>query len=164
MSSFSSIKIPYTRRSDPSAPAFLQFKNCPILKVGLLANSILVKVLAYIDTGAQICLFDNGYAKLLGIKDYKNVKNKEHIIPLSGIGGKQPENLAYFHDLKLVVFKDQTNLKLKNALEIIETKIGFLERSISFAGILGVYGFLDRFSFTANIPEGYFELKYIFKA
>lgn len=163
MSLSSSIKLPYTKRVDPSASIFLQTKNCPLIKIGLLSNSSLVKVLAYIDTGAQVSLFENSYAKELGIRDYKDVK-KECILPLSGIGGKQPENIAFFHDLKLVIFKDQNNLKLKNAMEIIETKIGFLEKPISFAGILGVYGFLDRFSFTANIPEGYFELKYIFKA
>lgn len=163
MSLSSSIKLPYTKRVDPSTSIFLQTKNCPLIKIGLLSNSNLVKVLAYIDTGAQVCLFDNSYAKELGIKDYKNVK-EEYILPLSGIGGRQPENTAYFHDVKLVIFKDEHNLKLKNALEVIDTKVGFLERQISFAGILGVYGFLDRFSFMANIPEGYFELKYIFKA
>ncbi len=162
MSSSSNIQIPYTRISTLPIHPIFQFKNCPLLKIGLLSDCTLVKVLAYIDTGAQPCLFDNSYAKELGIKDYKDV-NKEHIIPISGVGGKQPENIAYFHDLKLVIFKDQNNLRLKNALEIVETKIGFLEKPISFAGLLGVYGFLDRFIFTANIPDGYFELAYKFK-
>lgn len=81
---------------------------------------------------------------------------------LSGIGGRKPENIAYFHDLKLIIFKDQTHLKLNNALQIIETKIGFLEKPIEFAGILGVYGFLDQFSFKTNIPESYFEIEPLF--
>lgn len=106
-------------------------------------------------------MFDNSYAKQLGIADYKNV-SRENIIPLAGIGGNTPANTAYFHDLKLVIFNDQTHLKLDNALKIIETKIGFLEKPISFAGILGAYGFLDHFSFKFNIPEGYFELEPLF--
>jgi hypothetical protein len=134
-----------------------------LLKVGLLAGaSSMVKCLAYIDTGAQFCLFNSTYAKFLGVKDYKSTKSAEDIVPLSGIGGRKPENIAYFHDLKLVVFKDQNRLKLDNVLRVIETKIGFLESPIEFAGILGVYGFLDHFSFTANIPQGYFELEPIF--
>jgi len=155
-------RFPYTRTVTPFDTSFRKFKNAPLLKVGILSNSkLMVKLLAYIDTGAQFCLFDNGYAKQLGIKDYKDV-SPENVMPLSGIGGKAPENNAYFHDLKLVVFKDQTHLKLKNALQIIKTKIGFLEKPIFFAGILGVYGFLDRFSFKTNIPEGYFEIEPLF--
>ena len=113
----------------------------------------------YIDTGAQWCLFDNGFAKRLGIKDYKDTKD---LVSLLGIGGKEQENKAYFHDLTLVVFKDFKNLKLSNSWRI-ETKIGFLEKPISFAGILGVYGFLDQFSFKVNVPEGYFEIEPIFE-
>ncbi len=153
----------YTKIALPFSQTFLKFKNAPLLKVGIVADaSLMVKPLAYIDTGAQICLFDNGYARQLGIKNYKDTKSSENIIPLSGIGGRKPENKAYFHDLKLVIFKDQTHLNLINALHIIETKIGFLENPIEFAGILGVYGFLDHFSFRTNIPDGYFEIEPLF--
>lgn len=131
----------------------------PLIKIGLLRNSNLTKIEAYIDTGSQWCLFNNDLAKRLGVKDYKDTKEK---IPLSGIGGNQPENIAYFHKLKLVVFKDNRNLSLKNSWQI-ETEIGFLDRSIGFAGILGVYGFLDQFSFKTNIPEGYFEIGPLFE-
>ena len=156
-------QYPYSRISLPFSITFLKFKNAPLLTVGIVAGSgAMVKPLAYIDTGAQICIFDSSYAKQLGIKDYKNTKSPEDKMSLSGIGGRKPENIAYFHDLKLVIFKDQTHLKLNNALQIIETKIGFLETPIEFAGILGVYGFLDQFSFKTNIPEGYFELEPLF--
>jgi len=157
-------KFPYTKISIPFSKTFLKFKNAPLLKVGILAApSLMVKPLAYIDTGAQICLFDNGYARQLGIKDYKDTKSPEDVLQLSGIGGRKPENKAYFHDLKLVIFKDQTHLNLNNALQIIETKIGFLENPIEFAGILGVYGFLDQFSFKTNIPDGHFEIEPLFE-
>ena len=155
-------RFPYTIIVHPTHKSFRKFKNLPLLKVGILANSrLMVKPSAFIDTGAQYCLFDNAYAEPLGIKDYRDT-SPEDIIPLSGIGGTGRQNRAYFHDLKLVVFKDQTHLKLKNALKTIETKIGFLETPIGGAGILGVYGFLDHFAFTANIPEGYFEIVPLF--
>ncbi len=151
--------------STPDSKTFLKFKNCPILNVGLLSGTsqVVVIVEAYIDTGAQLCLFDNSYAKFLGIKDYRNTKGSEDIVPLFGVGGREQANTAYCHDLKLVIFKDQKNLKLKDALKIVETKIGFLEKPIPVAGILGVYGFLDHFSFKSNIPEGYFEIEPLFE-
>ncbi|OQX80346.1 MAG: hypothetical protein B6D56_05265 [Candidatus Omnitrophica bacterium 4484_70.1] len=100
-------RFPYTRTSLPFSRSFLKFKNSPILKIGILSDSgLMVKPLAYIDTGAQICVFDKSYAKQLGIKDYRNVKSSEDIVPLSGIGGRKPENIAYFYDFKLVIFKD----------------------------------------------------------
>ncbi|MBI3314762.1 MAG: hypothetical protein HYZ86_02300 [Candidatus Omnitrophica bacterium] len=136
----------------------LQFKNEPLLTVGLLNRpDQMVKVLSYIDTGSQWCLFHNQYAAQLGIPDYKNTRES---FPLSGVGGANA-NMAYFHDLKLLVFKDNKNFKAKNAIEI-PTKIGFVDKHFGFGGILGVYGFLDRFCFIGNIPEHYFELKEAF--
>ncbi len=149
----------YTRISSPLAPEIAKFKFHPLIKIGLLNNSALLRTEAYIDTGSQWCLFNNDFAKQLGIKDYKDTREK---IPLSGVGGKQPENIAYFHKLRLIVFKNGKDLSLKNAWQI-ETVIGFLERPIGFSGILGVYGFLDQFTFKTNIPEGYFEIEPIFE-
>ncbi len=117
---------------------------------------------AYIDTGAQLCLFNNEYAKALGIKDYRQVESSENKIPISGIGGKEICNTAYFHDLELVIFNDRKKLKPNNALKVIKTKIGFLDKPLHVAGVLGVYGFLDQFSFKTNIPEAYFEIEPLF--
>ena len=156
-------RYPYTRFSLPLSRSFLQFKNAPLLKVGLQSESgAMVKCVAYIDTGAQVCLFNSDYARVLGIKDYKQVASDKDVLLLSGIGGKKPENRAYFHDLKLVVFGDEKHLTLDDALRVIETKIGFLETPIEFAGILGVYGFLDHFRFEANVPEHCFSLEPVF--
>lgn len=149
----------YTRISSPLAPEIAKFKFHPLIKIGLLNNSTLLRTEAYIDTGSQWCLFNNDFAKQLGIKDYKDTKER---IPLSGVGGKQPENIAYFHKLRLVVFKNDKDLSSKNAWQI-KTIIGFLDKSIGFSGILGVYGFLDQFTFKTNIPEGYFEIEPIFE-
>lgn len=70
-------RFPYTRAVNPLDKSFLRFKNHPLLKVGIVSNSkLMAKSLAYIDTGAQYCLFDNAYAKQLGIEDYKNTALK----------------------------------------------------------------------------------------
>jgi len=153
MSSVTTYSFPYSRIIRSSAPPLLRFKNAPLLTVGICNKNQMVKVLSYIDTGSQWCLYSNEFASALGIKDYRNTA--EHF-PIGGIGGSN-ENHAYFHDLDLLFFKDQRNPKRKNAIEI-KTKIGFLEKQFSFGGILGVYGFLDRFCFVGNIPKNYFEL------
>lgn len=152
-------RFPYIRISNPLLPDIGKFQFHPLIPVGLANNSNLVRIEAYIDTGSQWCLFNNDISKLLGIRDYKSTVEK---ISLSGVGGKQPENIAYFHNLKLIVFKDVKNFKLQNSWTI-EAKIGFLEKSIGFSAILGVQGFLDQFTFKTNIPEGYFELEPIFE-
>ena len=141
---------------DLTASPHLRFKNSPLLDVGLQRKDKLVKVVSYIDTGSQWCLFNKQYALQLGIRDYQSGE----VHPMFGIAGEDTRVNAYFHDLTLIVYTDQNNLKINNAIKI-ETKIGFLDKEFGFGGILGVYGFLDRFSFYTNIPENYFELKYL---
>lgn len=51
--------------------------------------------------------------------------------------------------------KDYRDTNLENAWKV-ETEIGF-------PALLGIYGFLDRFSFKSNVPEGYFEIEPIFE-
>ena len=154
-------RFPYSRISRPTDNPLLQFKNQPLLMIGLSNQSNksnqVVKIISYIDTGSQWCLFRNAYAPFLGIKDYKKT---EHSFPLGGIGGPNA-NIAYFHNLTLLVFKDHKHPKTKDAIAI-QTKIGFVEKDFGIGGILGVYGFLDRFCFTGNIPEHYFDLKQMF--
>ena len=129
----------------------------PLVKVGLAANGKGIKTIALIDTGAQYCFFDNQYAKVLGITNYKNTPHKAY---LTGIGGKNPENTAYFHDLKLLVYKPGKFFGTGKPWEI-ETKIGFLEKSTNYSAIIGEYGFFDYFAFNCVLPESYFELKHI---
>ncbi|OGX25040.1 MAG: hypothetical protein A2787_04850 [Omnitrophica WOR_2 bacterium RIFCSPHIGHO2_01_FULL_48_9] len=151
------LRIPYCQISTSQLP-FQKHKNLPFLKVGLQNhNSQAVKLVAFIDTGAQWCLFSKSYAKILGIHDYKSGVP----ILISGIGGNVPQNTAYFHDLTLAIFNDQKHPNYKDAVKI-DTKVGFLEKDIGVAGILGVYGFLDHFKFIANIPQQYFEIEYLF--
>jgi len=148
----------YTCISNPVLPTVAKHRFEPLIRIGLQKNTNILRIETYIDTGSQWCLFDNSFAKLLGIADYRHTKDK---VLLSGVGGKQPENIGYFHDLKLLVFKDSKNLRPQNTWSI-DTKIGFLDRPIGFAGILGVYGFLDQFIFKTNIPAGYFELEPVY--
>ncbi len=151
-------RFPYCRhRSDKNADPILQFKNEPLLDVGLLnkKNEKQTKVITYIDTGSQWCLFDKQYAYCLGIRNYDSGQR----YPFGGVGGPNA-NAAYFHDLTLIVYTQPNKLDFDTAIKI-DTKIGFVEKEFGFGGILGVYGFLDRFVFTTNIPQCYFELKNI---
>lgn len=154
-------QFPYTKVVNPfiSKPTKVRFH--PLICIGLLSSpSNLIITEAYVDTGAQYCLFNNSFAKRLGVRNYKDA---EFEVPLSGIGGKKPENVAYFHSLDLIVFRDRKRTRLKEGWYWkINTEIGFLEKPIGFPGILGVYGFLDQFTFKTNIPEGYFEIEPIF--
>ena len=153
------LRFPYVRITRNTDQPLLRYKNAPLLNVGLLRpTGQLVKALAYIDTGSQWCLFNNQYAKELGLKDYKSKES----FPISGIGGPD-SNRAHFHDLDLVIFTNQRKLILREAMTI-PTKIGFLEKDFGFGAILGVYGFLDQFAFYANIPNHYFELTPLFGA
>lgn len=153
-------KFPYTRDSRIYAPDLCKFRFIPLIKVALKQGSNVIKTEGYIDTGAQWCLFQNSFAKHIGIKDYK--ASSYMPVPISGVAGpgKRGEHLnyAYFHKLELAVFKDNKNLKLKNAW-IIDTEAGFLEKDFGFSAILGVRGFLVK----TNIPEGYFELEPLFE-
>src|SRR5271154_630610 len=151
-------RYPYFRISRQTDNPLLQFKNQPLLSIGLSNKpGHVVKIVSYIDTGSQWCLFHNAYAPFLGIKDYKKA---DYSFPLGGIGGPNA-NVAHFHDLTLLVYKDHKNPTIKDAITI-QTKIGFVEKDFGIGGILGVYGFLDRFCFIGNIPEHYFELKQMF--
>ena len=147
-------RFPYTRISRPTDNLLLRYKNQPLLDMGLLnpRTDQLTKVEAFIDTGSQWCLFNKEYAEKIGIQNYRS---KEYF-QISGVGGPQA-NTAFFHDLDLIVYTNFRKLTIKEAIPI-PTKIGFLEKDFGFGAILGVYGFLDHFSFLANIPQHYFEL------
>ena len=156
------IRVNYTNISIPRLPFFYKIKNIALIKIGLRKNNRITKPEAFIDTGAQYCMFNKEYAQYLGIDDIKDVP-KDHIIPLTGIGGGRNENVAYFHAVVLHIYKDQRHLDIKNAIVIKDIKVGFLEKDFDIGGILGVYGFLDRFSFKTNISKGYFEIDPLFE-
>ena len=147
-------RFPYGYHFNPRrCTDLMKCKFYPILKIGLFYNSKSILVESFIDTGSQWCLFNNNISKHLGITDYRATREK---FDISGAGGKHQDNVAYFHDVTLRVYKKKT-VNSKDFWEI-KTKIGFLEKEIGCAGILGVYGFLDRFTFKTNIPKGYFEI------
>jgi hypothetical protein len=147
-------RFPYVCHTDPRI--HLQFTKhtfYPLLKVGLFRDSKSILVESYIDTGSQWCVFNHAIARHLGIRNFRDAKYK---VTLHGVGGKKPENKAYFHNATVRIYKNK-RINLKKYWEV-DTKIGFLEKEIDCAGILGVYGFLDHFAFQANLSEGYFEI------
>jgi len=155
-------KFLYTKTSlQPYRKPFPEFTFTynALLKVGLGLGIRFIKTTGMVDTGSQYCFLSPEWCPLLGLKDFKDTKYIQHIM---GIGGKKTTNKAYFHDIKLVVFKDWRKPSLKDAW-IIEAKVGILENPIAYPLILGNYGFLDHFSFTANIPSAYFELEHMFE-
>ena len=133
-----------------------KFVYYPFVQVGLVKDGKAIKTPALIDTGAQYCFFDNSYAKVLKI-DYKDTP---HQCYLTGIGGQSQENKAYFHDIKLVIYKPGSLFGLSQKAWEIETKVGFLEKPALYSAILGEYGFFDNFKFTCCLPESYFEIEY----
>lgn len=153
------LRLPYTRvtRTRVLLPN-VRFAYYPLIWIGIFRPpSSIVKVEAYIDSGSEYCLFNPDYCKQLGIKMKEGIP-----MLIQGVGGKEPQNTAYFHDAELLVFQSFKRMKLKDAFWRIPAKVGFLEKPIKFAGILGVYGFLDHFSINLNVPKGEIELEYCF--
>jgi len=117
-------RFPYGYHFNPHRCAELvKCKFYPILKIGLFYNAKSILVESYIDTGSQWCLFNNNISKHLGIVDYRATKEE---IDISGAGGKHQDNIAYFHDVLLKVYKNK-KINSKNYWEI-KTKIGFLKK------------------------------------
>ncbi len=158
-----SYKFSYSLTVNPQTPHFYKRNNLALLRIGLRNDGRITIPEAFVDTGSQFCLFFSGYAKYLGIEDFKNV-SQDRIIPIQGITGPQHANLAYFHTIDLLFYKTIRPLKPENAIIMHDVEIGFLEKEFVIGGILGVYGFLDRFIFTTNIKDQYFELEPLFEA
>lgn len=151
-------RFPITRISNPSLP-LTKIRFHFLLKAALSYKSYQTPPLeVYVDTGSAWCLFDGQIAPRLGIKDYKDTKK---VIPMRGVGGLE-ENKAYFWEVTLIIFKDFKKLNLENSWKV-SAEVGFLEKSIGFPALLGVYGFFDQFSFKVNVPEGYFEIEPLFE-
>lgn len=108
-------------------------------------------------------MFNNDYAKYLGIDDFRNV-SQDHKIYLTGIGGQKNENIAYFHNVDLYIYLDQKHLDNKKVIPVKNIEVAFLEKNFDIGGILGVYGFLDRVTFLTNIKDSYFEISPLFEA
>lgn len=121
------LKFPYYRISNIYIPLFYKFKNLALLKIGLKKDDRITKPQAFIDTGSQYCLFNNTYAKYLGIDDFKKVE-KDHVVPLQGIGGKSASNFAYFHKVDLIVYTDQKHLSSEKTIIAHDIDIGFLKK------------------------------------
>ena len=155
-----SIRYPYTKISiEPHRRAFSKnsYFVFPRVRISLDIGKNKFQTFGIIDTGSQYCLFDPKIAQILGITDFRNT---EEISPLAGVGGKEIQNKAYFHDVNLTIYKDFTHYDKKNAWEY-KTKVGFLETPAIYQSILGIYGFFDHFRFNSNLWNGFFELEYL---
>ncbi len=152
------LEFPYTQISSLPNEAFPERRLAffPYLTIGLFRPpSNLRKAKVLVDTGAQYCFLNKGFGKVLGLDVEKGKK-----LEISGIGGKKPENIAYFHEIELVFFTEKTH-KLKKAIKY-PAKVGFLEKEIGIAGVIGEVGFLDHFLVEFSLPRGYFAIEPLF--
>lgn len=94
-------KFPYTRFSNPSIALFYKFKNIALIKAGLCKDYRITKPQTFIDTGAQFCMFNNAYAKYLGIDDFRDV-SRDHKINITGIGGQKKRKCCLFPQCRFV--------------------------------------------------------------
>jgi len=101
------------------------------------------RVKALIDTGAPFTLFDRATADALGVPIRRSGDRRNHTIGGGGSHPAQPERVK----LTLPPFDDLT----------WETDVDFFvdDWGMSFAGVLGEHGFLDRWVVSFNRAAGY---------
>jgi hypothetical protein len=115
-------------------------RQAPLIKVTLRHQGKRVTVLAMIDSGADICVFNLEYAKALEI----DLKMCDPVV-VSGVEGKA-------HDC----YRTKVDLE-PEGLPKITVPVLFIDSS-GVDGLLGQEGFFDHFIITFYRQEGYFEV------
>jgi len=113
----------------------------PILEVELCWKLTSITIAALVDSGADECLFNIGYAKQLGI-DLTNTKRKSY----SGISG--PPVVGYSTELEL---------RIKSIEQRITIPVAFVE-SNNVDALLGQTGFFDAFRIKFEKDHKIFEI------
>ncbi|MDO8728383.1 MAG: retropepsin-like aspartic protease [bacterium] len=122
----------YGSTSRPVIESTLKYKN----------NSIRYEVL--IDSGADICLFDQSVGEAIGI-DVKMGKVRE----LFGVGGKA--SLYYLHPVTIKVGKWEFKIEAGFMPDVSGKVMPY--------GIVGQKGFFENFIVKFNLSKGEIELK-----
>ena len=107
-------------------------KFYPAIPVVLKANKKQIKLLAVIDSGSEVSLFDKDSAKELGI-DYRLTKE---IRNMNGVSGRL---LVYVHRLEVCIGN-----------RTFPCKIGFSDERTTSHNLLGRQGFFENFKITFN--------------
>lgn len=114
----------------------------PMIPIQLINGYRSIMTEALIDTGADYCIFNCGYAEPLGIEYEKGVLYK-----IKGISNTI-ENV-FFHELELKIMNYEESKCI--------IPIGFI-RSRSVGGLLGQKGFMDKFKISFERYNNKFEI------
>lgn len=134
------MKLKYRKSSSPAPFSKRQKLNRPIIPVSLRSNTDSLRFEALIDSGADFCIFPTSIARKLGID---------------------------FTSLKTIYFSSATGDTVKGSVSGIDLDIGEgqFKTKIVFAdlpgniGILGQYGFFDKFIVKFDLARKEIELK-----
>lgn len=131
------------QRSSPAIAHIFpnQSTQQPLIKIVIGYQERKHKLLALIDSGADLCLFPRDVAEILGI----DVPSGEKAI-ITGIGGNRLP--FYFHEIEMLF--DQYH---------VTTKAGFSTSSIGASGLLGQRGFFDHFVVSFDHTNGFIDIK-----
>ncbi len=113
----------------------------PMLEIELFTNGKSITIAALVDSGADGCLFNIGYAQELGL-NLKRAKTKSY----TGISG--PPIAGYILDV---------SLRVKHIDKIVTIPIAFVE-SQNVDALLGQTGFFDAFRIKFEKDHNLFEV------
>lgn len=134
------MKLKYRRTSSPAPFSKSQNLLRPIIPVSLSISKFSVRYEALIDSGADFCIFPKGIARKLKI----NLSRSKSIY-FSSATGDMVEGFI-------------SNLFLDIGEGVSKTKVVFADLHGN-AGILGQYGFFDKFQVSFDLKSGGIELK-----
>ena len=130
--------IPYTKFPLKKGNAFR-----PIIEVEIILKLKTVKLLALIDTGADITMANKDIAKKLGF-DFLFNKPTSTVTGVSG--SKEP------------TWNQQVDLKISGFDEVFSSQVIFM-KSNNFTMLLGHTGFLEFFDITFQTSRKQFEIE-----
>ncbi len=112
-----------------------------VIQIEVSCNSLSVPYEVLVDSGADICIFDEDIAIILGINIVKGIR--QEVIGVTGI-----PQYYYLHKVSIKV----------GGIEY-QTDVGFMKLSNQAFGIAGQKGFFDKFIIKFDLKKEEIELK-----
>lgn len=113
----------------------------PVIQIEVSLNSISIPYEVLVDSGADICIFDEDVAQILGINIIKGIRHE--VIGVTGI-----PQYYYLHRVDVIV----GGIKY-------QTEVGFMKLSNQVFGIVGQRGFFSKFIVKFDLNKKEIELK-----
>jgi hypothetical protein len=128
----------------PLSSSLISSSYRAMININIKNGTRSLNTLAMIDSGADTCLINSGWAEALLFSDYRKEKHDR----TQGISGKPLD--VYYHDLEYEI----------NGLDGSKQRapFGFVQ-GLSESILLGRYGFFDRFKVTFDQKNGLFEIE-----